>query len=146
MRGTWAGERGTTAYVHVITTFQRRVANPVVRRLARHLRSQVVIETTGRVSGEPRRTPVGARLDGRTVWVVSEFGRRSNYVRNILRDPRVRVQIAGRWHAGIAHVVEDDDPCARLTRLPRLNSLMVRTVGTDLLTVRIDLDEAPSAR
>jgi hypothetical protein len=37
-------------------------------------------------------------------------------------------------------VLRDDDPHARLTKLSRFNSSMVRAFGTDLLTVRIALD------
>lgn len=117
------------------TTFQRRVGNPVLRRLP----LQTVLETTGRVSGLPRRTPVGGRRVGDSFWLVSEFGERSQYVRNIKADPRVRVRIRGRWHTGTAQLLPDDDPVARLRRLPRFNSLAVRAFGTDLLTVRVDL-------
>nr|WP_145485960.1 MULTISPECIES: nitroreductase/quinone reductase family protein [Streptomyces] len=118
----------------VVTGVQRRL-NPLIRRLP----SQTVLETTGRVSGVPRRTPVGGRRVGGAFWLVSEFGRRSQYVRNIEADPRVRVRIAGRWHHGTAHLLPDDDPRARLRRLPRLNSTAVRALGTDLLTIRVDL-------
>ncbi len=118
------------------TTFQRRVGNPVLRRLP----LQTVLETTGRVSGLPRHTPVGGRRVGDSFWLVSEFGERSQYVRNIKADPRVRVRIRGRWHPGTAHLLPDDDPVARLRRLPRVNSVGVRAFGTDLLTVRVDLD------
>ncbi|MEV5435120.1 nitroreductase/quinone reductase family protein [Streptomyces sp. NPDC052682] len=117
------------------TAFQRRV-NPVMRRLP----LQTVLETTGRVSGLPRRTPVGGRRVGDAFWLVSEFGERAQYVRNIKADPRVRVRIRGRWHTGTAHLLPDDDPVARLRRLPRLNSAGVRALGTGLLTVRVDLD------
>ncbi|MET9679825.1 nitroreductase/quinone reductase family protein [Streptomyces coeruleorubidus] len=116
------------------TSFQRRV-NPLIRRLP----LQSVLETKGRVSGLPRRTPVGGRRVGDSFWLVSEFGERSQYVRNIKADPRVRVRIRGRWHTGTAHLLPDDDPVARLRRLPRVNGLGVRAFGTDLLTVRVDL-------
>ncbi|MFD3501557.1 nitroreductase/quinone reductase family protein [Streptomyces sp. NPDC058678] len=118
------------------TAFQRRVGNPVLRRLP----LQTVLETTGRVSGLPRHTPVGGRRVGDSFWLVSEFGERSQYVRNIKADARVRVRIRGRWHTGTAHLLPDDDPVARLRRLPRVNSVGVRALGTDLLTVRVDLD------
>jgi deazaflavin-dependent oxidoreductase (nitroreductase family) len=121
------------------TAFQRRV-NPLLRRLP----SQAVLETTGRVSGLPRRTPVGGRRVGDSFWLVSEFGERSQYVRNIKANPRVRVRIRGRWHTGTAHLLPDDDPVARLRSLPRLNSSAVRLIGTDLLTVRVDLGRADS--
>jgi deazaflavin-dependent oxidoreductase (nitroreductase family) len=120
-----------------VTAFQRRL-NAVTRRLP----GQTLLETTGRVSGLPRRTPVGGRLVGDSFWLVSEFGERSQYVRNIRADPRVRVRIRGRWHTGTAHLLADDDPIARMRHLPRLNSLAVRAmgVGTGHLTVRVDLE------
>lgn len=117
------------------TAFQRRL-NPLLRRLP----TQTVLETTGRVSGLPRQTPVGGRRIGDSFWLVSEFGRRSQYVRNIQADPRVRVRLRGRWYTGTAHLLPDDDPVARLRSLPRVNSVGVRVLGTDLLTVRVDLD------
>ncbi|MCV7441572.1 nitroreductase family deazaflavin-dependent oxidoreductase [Mycobacterium paraense] len=116
--------------------FHRRIANPVTRRLP----TQVLLETTGRVSGQPRRTPIGGRLDGAAFWLVSDHGEASDYVRNIKANSRVRVRIRGRWRAGAAVLLPNDDPRARLARLPRFNSAMVRALGTDLLTVRIDLD------
>ncbi|MEU6774021.1 nitroreductase/quinone reductase family protein [Streptomyces sp. NPDC046759] len=120
----------------VVTAFQRHLANPLNRRLP----FQTLLETTGRTSGLPRQTPVGGRRVGQSFWLVSEFGHRSQYVRNIQADPRVRVRIAGRWHRGTAHLLPDDDPVARLRALPRLNSVAVRAFGTDLLTVRVDLE------
>ncbi|MGX1222590.1 nitroreductase/quinone reductase family protein [Streptomyces ambofaciens] len=120
-----------------VTAFQRRL-NAVVRRLP----GQTLLETTGRVSGLPRRTPVGGRREGDSFWLVSEFGERSQYIRNIKADPRVRVRVGGRWYAGTAHLLPDDDPLARLRRLPRLNSMAVRAigVGTGHLTVRVELE------
>ncbi|GCB48381.1 hypothetical protein SNL152K_5705 [Streptomyces sp. NL15-2K] len=120
-----------------VTAFQRRIGNPVLRRLP----TQTLLETTGRTSGLPRHTPVGGRRVGNSFWLVSEFGERSQYVRNIKADPRVRVRIRGRWHTGTAHLLPDDDPVARLRSLPRFNSAAVRVVGAGLLTVRVDLDE-----
>ncbi|MEV7993282.1 nitroreductase/quinone reductase family protein [Streptomyces sp. NPDC086077] len=121
----------------VATTFQRRVLNPVLRRVP----LQTLLETTGRVSGLPRRTPVGGRRVGDSFWLVSEFGDRSQYVRNIHADPRVRVRLGGRWHEGTAHLLPDDDPKARLRDLPMMNSSAVRAIGTNLLTVRVDLED-----
>lgn len=120
-----------------VTAVQRRIVNPVMRRSL----LQTLLETTGRVSGLPRRTPVGGRRVGDSFWLVSEFGERSQYVRNIRANPRVRVRIRGRWHTGTAHPLPDDDPVARLRALPRMNSATVRTVGAGLLTVRVDLDD-----
>lgn len=120
----------------LVTTFQRRIANPVTGRLPSH----VLLETTGRTSGLARRTPVGGRRVGAAFWMVSEFGFKSQYVRNIQADPRVRVRLRGHWHSGTAHLLPEDDARARLGSLPRLNSAAVRGLGVDLLTIRVDLD------
>ncbi|EKF24507.1 deazaflavin-dependent oxidoreductase, nitroreductase family protein [Mycolicibacterium hassiacum DSM 44199] len=121
----------------VTTTFQKRIANPVMRRMP----FQTLLETTGRVSGKPRRTPLDGRREGNTFWFVSEFGEKSDYVKNIKADPRVRVRLRGTWHSGTAHLVPEDDAQARLRSLPRFNSFGVRTFGTNLLTIRVDLDD-----
>ncbi|BBY17025.1 nitroreductase/quinone reductase family protein [Mycolicibacterium litorale] len=127
-----AGLRDTVAH-----TFQKRIANPVMRRLP----FQTLLETTGRRSGRPRRTPLGGKRIGDQFWFVSEFGERSQYIRNIQADPHVRVRLHGRWHSGVAHLLPDDDPQARLRELPQFNSFGVRTFGTNLLTVRVDLTD-----
>ncbi|MFD4560247.1 nitroreductase/quinone reductase family protein [Streptomyces sp. NPDC058469] len=117
-----------------VTRFQR-----LLNSVTRHLPTQTVLETTGRVSGEPRRTPLGGRRVGDTFWLVSEFGELSQYVRNIKANPEVRVRIMGRWHTGTAHLLPDDDPQTRLRTLPRFNSTAVKAMGSSLLTVRVDL-------
>jgi deazaflavin-dependent oxidoreductase (nitroreductase family) len=121
----------------VTTSLQKWVVNPLMRMVP----SQTLLETTGRKSGRPRHTPLGGGLVGNQFWLVSEFGDRSQYVRNIKVNPRVRLRLHGQWLAGTAHLMPDDDPLQRLRSLPTLNSFGVRTAGTNLLTVRIDLDD-----
>lgn len=131
-----------------VTWVQKHLMNPVVRTaMDRGVRlpGYALLETTGRKTGRPRRTPVGDGLDGDVFWVVSEHGRRSAYVRNIEADPHVRVWVRGRWRRGSAHLVPDDDPRERQRTLgrrlgARVNAAAVRAVGTDLMTVRIDLE------
>ena len=121
----------------VTNFFQKRVANPLMRRNP----FQTLLETTGRKSGEPRRTPLGGQLVGNQFWFVSEFGEQSQYVRNIQADSRVRVRLRGRWRRGTAHLLPDDDPHARLRDQSQLNAFGVRAFGTNLLTVRVDLTD-----
>jgi deazaflavin-dependent oxidoreductase (nitroreductase family) len=116
--------------------FQKNVANPLMRRNP----MQTLLETTGRTSGQPRRTPLGGKRINDSFWFVSEFGEKSQYVKNIKANPRVRVRLRGKWYPGTAHLVPDDDPQERLRDLPQFNSFGVRTFGTNLLTVRVDLD------
>ena len=125
----------------IATTFSGYVANPLVTLIAGRLPGvPALLETIGRKSGEPRHTPVGNGLSGDTFWIVAEHGRHSDYVRNLMANPRVRVRVGGSWRAGTAHVMPEDDPRARQRTLDPLNAAIVRLVGTDLLTLRIDLD------
>jgi deazaflavin-dependent oxidoreductase (nitroreductase family) len=121
-----------------------RLLNPLMRRLLEAgvvPRGWALLETTGRRSGEPRRVPVGNGLRGGHFWIVAEHGRHANYVRNIERDPRVRVKIGRRWLTGTAHLLPDDDPRARLRVLNRpLNDIGLRAMASEMLVVRIDLD------
>jgi deazaflavin-dependent oxidoreductase (nitroreductase family) len=128
----------------VVRFTQKYLLNPPVRALfALGLvpPTHALLETTGRRSGLPRQNPVGNGLDGDTFWIVAEHGHDANYVRNLAADPRVRVKIGQRWRTGSATVLPDDDPGARLDKVGhRVNGFMVRAVGTDLLTIRVDLD------
>ena len=128
-----------------VSTFaSTKLFNPLVKSAARlgiPLPSVVILETIGRKSGRPRRNPVGKAIVGDTLWVVAEHGLKANYVRNIQANPRVRVKVGRRWRTGTATPLPDDDPLARQRQIPnRSNSAMVRLMGSDLLTVRIDLD------
>ncbi len=140
----------------IVHAFQKYVFNPPVKALfAAGLvpPSHALLETIGRTSGQPRQTPVGNGLVGDTFWIVTEHGLRAGYVRNIQRNPSVRVKVHDRgihshWRTGTAHLVADDDPRQRQRQISRgkpgrvLNAFVVRTLGTSLLTVRIDLDPA----
>ena len=130
----------------VARTVTNRAVNPVVRRVIEAAPFGVgwaVLETTGRRSGRPRRVPVGDGLRGDTFWIVTEHGWAADYVRNIQADPRVRVRVAGRWRAGTAHLMPEDDPYARLRGLGRpVNDSLLLLVGTQQLTIRVDLDPA----
>ncbi len=109
-----------------------------------------LLETAGRKTAKPRRTPVGDGRVGNQFWIVAEHGVKAGYVRNIQTNPRVRLKLRegvhARWHNGTAHVLYDDDARERQRwlagQLPSsaANARVVRLLGTRLLTVRIDLD------
>jgi hypothetical protein len=90
------------------------------------------------------------RWVGYQFWLVAEHGMKAGYVRNIKQNPRVRLKLREgfrtRWHTGTAHLLCDDDPRERQRWLAgrrpstAVNTAAVRLFGTDLLTVRIDLD------
>jgi deazaflavin-dependent oxidoreductase (nitroreductase family) len=143
---------GSATKEGVFQALQTSVVNPLVRlawRLGISPPGDALLETTGRHTGRPRRTPMCDGLEGDTFWLIAQRGRRADWVRNIEANPRVRVK--GRsgwrtgWRTGTAHVV-DDDPRERRRILARGNlarSLCVNAsgaMGTSPLTVRIDLD------
>jgi deazaflavin-dependent oxidoreductase (nitroreductase family) len=133
----------------VSTFLAVRVFNPFVKAAARRglpLFGFAILETTGRRTGQPRQTPVGPKVEGDVVWIVAEHGRRAGYVRNLEADPRVRIRLGRRWRSGLASTVPDDDPRARLRSMRRVNALSVRAMGSELLTVRIDLATEKDAK
>jgi deazaflavin-dependent oxidoreductase (nitroreductase family) len=75
----------------VVIALQRYAMNPFTKLFAGFVPFWAKLETVGRKSGKARRTPVGISRDGTTVWIVSEQGRRAQYVRNIEANPSVRV-------------------------------------------------------
>ena len=136
--------------VHVL---QKYLLNPPIKllfALGLFPPGYALLETTGRSTGKPRRTPVGDGHVGNRFWLVAEHGMDAGYVRNIARNPRVRVKLRRgllpRWYSGTAYLLPDDDPRDRQRWLGRqrrstwMNSMAVRGFGTKLLTVRIDLD------
>ena len=136
--------------VHVL---QKCVLNPPIKlsfALGIVPPGYALLETIGRKTGKARRTPVGDGRIGYQFWLVAEHGMKAEYVRNLVRHPRVRVKLrqglGAKWHTGTAHVLSDDDSRARQRWLAgqvpgsRSNAAAVRLFGTELLTVRIDLD------
>jgi len=136
--------------VHVL---QKYLLNPPIRLL---FALQIVppgyalLETRGRISGTPRRTPVGNGAEGDRFWIVAEHGYKAGYVRNLQHDARVRVRFRHglrlRWRNGTAQILPEDDPRQRQQALAKghplraLNALAVRGFSTELLSVRIVLD------
>lgn len=138
--------------VLLVRGFQRWTINPLMRcclAVGVNPLGLAVLETRGRVTGKPRRTPVGNGRQLSDFWIIAEHGTRSNYVRNIRSDPRVRVRLRQglryRWVEGIATLLPEDDPLARQRSIIRwhplraLNALNVRVLGADLLTVHVRL-------
>jgi deazaflavin-dependent oxidoreductase (nitroreductase family) len=98
------------------------------------------LTTTGRVSGEPREIEIWFGLDGDTAYLLSQGRERSNWVRNLLSEPRVSVRIGGETFSGVARIVDDPAEDARARELvagkyDRLDSDWRRTA----LPVAVDL-------
>jgi deazaflavin-dependent oxidoreductase (nitroreductase family) len=138
----------------IVHALQKYLLNPPIRfLLATGLAppGYALLETVGRTTGKPRRTPVGNGRVGQQFWIVAEHGVKAGYVRNIERNARVRVKIRDglrvRWHNGTAHLLPEDDPRERQSWLAERrpssasNAKAVRLFGSQLLTVRIDLED-----
>ena len=123
----------------VTTALAKYAANPVTKLVAGRM-IWALLETRGRKTGAPRRNPVAYRLQDGALWIVAEHGWRSNYVRNLMSDPRVRVKVKGRWRTGRASPVPDDDVRARRRMLGWFHGGMIGVAGTDPLSIRIDLE------
>jgi deazaflavin-dependent oxidoreductase (nitroreductase family) len=138
----------------IVHTLQKYVLNPPIKfalGISLPLPGYALLETKGRKTGKPRRTPVGDGRIGNQFWLIAEHGRKAGYVRNTELDPHVRLKLREglryHWHAGTAHLLADDNPRERqrwlASQLPNSagNARAVRLFGTELLSIRIDLDD-----
>jgi deazaflavin-dependent oxidoreductase (nitroreductase family) len=116
----------------------RWLLNPMARPFAGIAPWWVSLETTGRRSGKPRRTPLAAGpRDEAGMWVIAVQGLRSDFVRNIEASPVVRVRHRGHWHAGTASIHAMDSEIVR-----RFNSYArtgPKLVGIEPRLIRLKL-------
>ncbi len=98
------------AKLHLITWPVSRLNRLRIKLLSGYYRRSsgwVVLTTSGRRTGLPRQTllPCGRR-DGEIV-VISTYGWRSDWIRNIRKNPRVTVTRDGAVVDAVAEIVED---------------------------------------
>jgi deazaflavin-dependent oxidoreductase (nitroreductase family) len=117
--------------------FGRVTVNPIVLALVRSGRSipgvgrksVLSLETVGRRSGKRRVTPMGyVRVDGDTVWVVSEHGARSDWFRNARKAGTVTVQAGDRRGTATVRLLPGEDPKAVLKRISPMVALANRAL------------------
>jgi deazaflavin-dependent oxidoreductase (nitroreductase family) len=115
-----------------------RIVNPPTRPLAGWAPWWVLLETTGRRTGEPRTTPLArGPLDGDVLWLASVHGRKAAWVRNIEARPEVRIKLSGRWYPARAIVHEFDQTIAQ-----RFNAYArsgPRALGIEPVLIRVEL-------
>lgn len=63
------------------------------------------LTTTGRTSGEPRTVEIWFSYQKGRVYIISGVGASANWVKNIRKDPRAKIQIKESSFAGTARVV-----------------------------------------
>jgi deazaflavin-dependent oxidoreductase (nitroreductase family) len=104
------------------------------------------LATTGRVSGQPRTIEIWFAIEGETLYMLSGGRDRSQWVRNLMREPAVSVRIRDVVLPGRARVVDetgDEDGLARRLLFEKYTA----RYGGDLsdwretaLPVAVDLD------
>jgi deazaflavin-dependent oxidoreductase (nitroreductase family) len=105
------------------------------------------LTTRGRVSGRPHEIEIWFALDGRTLYLLSGGGDRSDWVRNLQAEPAVTVRFRDTTYAATARVVEAGDESERGRDLvfekyqPRYSGSLERWRDESLL-VAIDVRRA----
>jgi deazaflavin-dependent oxidoreductase (nitroreductase family) len=83
----------------------RAYRGPLARLMGAY--AMLLLTTTGRRSGLPRRTALTYQDLGGSYLVLAGMGTRSDWYRNLLAEPRVRVRIGAQSFAATAHPVLD---------------------------------------
>lgn len=99
----------------------------------------VLITTTGRKSGLPRRTLTEYhRLNGK-LYAPSGFGRRAQWYRNIEADPRVTIQTAaGAQSVTAVRVTDDQEILDLLHIMAKKDGQMLRDTYLNALDIQFD--------
>lgn len=66
------------------------------------------LTTTGRRSGRPHRIEIWYAADGSTLYLLSGGGHGSDWVRNLVVDPEVTVELQSDTRRGRARILDDD--------------------------------------
>jgi deazaflavin-dependent oxidoreductase (nitroreductase family) len=104
------------------------------------------LTTTGRVTGRPHRIEIWFALQTDTLYMLSGGRDRSDWVRNLRREPRVTVELGDATFAGEARLVGDETEDERAREL--VHDKYAQSYGGDLddwrrtsLPVAVDLRE-----
>jgi deazaflavin-dependent oxidoreductase (nitroreductase family) len=79
----------------------------------------LLLTTTGRRSGRPRRTPLEYVFDPGTGWyrVAAGWAGNTDWYRNLRADPRVTVQVGRRQFRAVAEFASDEEVAAYMQSL-----------------------------
>ncbi len=67
------------------------------------------LTTVGRVSGRPHVIEIWFAIEGQTLYMLSGGRDRSDWVKNLRRNPEVTVRLAGEYFEGHARLVESEE-------------------------------------
>ncbi|HEX5951310.1 MAG TPA: nitroreductase family deazaflavin-dependent oxidoreductase, partial [Actinomycetota bacterium] len=94
--------------------FNRRVANPVVRRVAGRVPPLAIVDHRGRRTGRDYSTPVIAVRSGVDVVIGAVYGVESDWVRNVMAAGHARVEQRGRTREYVRpRLIGTDEDSAR---------------------------------
>ncbi len=102
----------------------------------------MVLTTTGRVSGQPRHTAIEFRTHGSKTYLISAWGERPQWYKNLLAQPVVGVAQGSQRFTARASVVDDAGEAARVLYLFRKRAPAIY----DALMARLSSEETVSAR
>jgi deazaflavin-dependent oxidoreductase (nitroreductase family) len=90
---------------------EKREKHPADLILLSSLKEQdyCYLTTTGRVSSRPHEIEIWFGLQNNTLYLLSGGRDKSDWVKNLLKDPGVKVRIAQYTFAGTARLVKDKD-------------------------------------
>ena len=105
------------------------------------------LTTRGRVTGRDHEIEIWFGLDGETLYMLSGGRDRSDWVRNIMRAPDVRVRVGDTHFAGHARIVTDaaEDALARRVLLEKYTPRYTGDLsswGRTALPVAVELSTA----
>lgn len=105
------------ARLHFIPRGMRRVQAAIVnsqREYFSHAPGWVLLTTTGRRTGLPRETLMPCTRSDNQIFLISTYGWRSDWLRNLRKNPKVKVTCDGKVVSGHAKVIEDLDEKTRI--------------------------------
>ncbi len=102
----------------------------------------LIITTRGRKSGQPRRSVLEYRRHGTKHYVVSAWGRRTQWLQNLLAHPLVTVQKGQECFGARARLVEDSGEALRVLYLFRKKAPIIY----DAVLARLSARESVNAR
>ena len=111
----------------------------------------LLLTTTGRRSGRTKATPLTYDEFEGTYFVASARGPASDWLRNILHDPAVVVQVGKRQFKGRAEVITDQVRMAdylqrQMERRPRMFGLLLRSEGLSASATRQQIEKLAAKR
>jgi len=103
------------------------------------------VTTAGRMTGHPHEIEIWFGIEGRTLYMLSGGGRKSDWVKNIMQNPAVAVRIATQELRGKGRIVSEagEDALARRLLLDKSAASYSGDLtdwGRTALPVAIDLD------